>query len=627
MEHVLVICLGCGAKIRTPMPERAASKTCPRCKISLAESVASIIAANASGLEPFPEPMPVPVLRSGLEVEVASATSLLNPPNKSETPRAVRTLTALALLLTAVALGIAAWRGVVPAEFDPRVIEARNPLPNFGCPVEALGVAESERPKPSADVIVPSVADSDIPLVSAGSQAPTTTAPSATIKPATSDSVGQTPASTPADPVAAMKLAPPVAAEPRYKVHDETGREVVVREHGRNGDRVITLLPDGQLGYPTRLIPTEDPFLPLTMKELKERLETSVYRGYRIYESNHYLIFAMCSDNFARGSRTLLENLYGKLTVALKERGFEVHDSEFPLVAVIFATEREFRAHRDVAADVQAYYEIDSNRIFFYELADRGEDTLTVALRKPQTVAHEGTHQILSNVGVQPRLAPWPLWLIEGFAEFCSPATTTKKNTVDWAGLGRINALHMATIHDIFDQPALQFDGFDHPPPARDANRAFIQPLVRSVDLNPTDYALSWALVHYLANKRKAEFWAYLKIMSKLEPLSTRSPDQHWTDFRLAFPGDPRKLEKSMLSYLSKIKFAAPTYYLVIFAQPIPGNMIRRAAMVSQSPSAIEEWIQRIRSADGGEAQWQLMPHPTSTSAAQAAEAWMRDGQ
>ncbi|WZO96577.1 DUF1570 domain-containing protein [Isosphaeraceae bacterium EP7] len=424
-----------------------------------------------------------------------------------------------------------------------------------------------------------------------------------------------------------MELAAPVASEPRYKVHDETGREVVVREHGRNGDRVITLLPDGQLGYPSRLISTEEPFVPLTLAEMRQRLENGPYRGYRIYESKHYLIFAMCSDYFAKGSRTLLENLYSKLTAGLKDRGLEVHETEFPLVAVIFATEREFRAHREVAADVQAYYEIDSNRIFFYETADQGGDNPALALRKPQTVAHEGTHQILSNVGVQPRLAPWPLWLIEGFAEFCSPATTTKKNTVDWAGLGKINALHMATIHDLYDQAALQYNGSGQPPPPRDPTRPLIPQIVRSVDLSPTDYALSWALVHYLANKRKDEFWSYLKLMSKLEPLSTRTPDQQLTDFRLAFPGDPIKLEKAMRTYLGKINFVAPPYYFVMFAQPIPGNMIRRAAMVSQSLSAIDEWIQRITAADGGQPQWQLMPHGTRTSAAQAAEVWMREGQ
>jgi len=38
-----------------------------------------------------------------------------------------------------------------------------------------------------------------------------------------------------------------------------------------------------------------------------------------------------------------------------------------PLVAVIFATEGDFRAHKEVDPEVQAYYEFFTNRIFFYE--------------------------------------------------------------------------------------------------------------------------------------------------------------------------------------------------------------------------------------------------------------------
>ena len=58
-----------------------------------------------------------------------------------------------------------------------------------------------------------------------------------------------------------------------------------------------------------------------------------------------------------------------------------------------------------------------------------------MALRKPQTVAHEGAHQILANIGVQPRLSDWPLWLIEGFAEYCATPTRTKKGMAwDQAG-------------------------------------------------------------------------------------------------------------------------------------------------------------------------------------------------
>ena len=48
-----------------------------------------------------------------------------------------------------------------------------------------------------------------------------------------------------------------------------------------------------------------------------------------------------------------------------------------------------------------------------------------------------------------------------------------------------------------------------------------------------------------------------------------------------------------------------------MFEQPLPGDLVRRAAMVSQSPSMIRQWIENTTSPRGGEPRWQIFPHPT----------------
>ena len=74
-----------------------------------------------------------------------------------------------------------------------------------------------------------------------------------------------------------------------------------------------------------------------------------------------------------------------------RRKEFPVHESEFPLVAVIFATESDFRNHKQVDPQVQAYYEFFTNRIFFYQKSVRDKlEPKVAALLKPQTVAHEG---------------------------------------------------------------------------------------------------------------------------------------------------------------------------------------------------------------------------------------------
>ncbi len=165
----------------------------------------------------------------------------------------------------------------------------------------------------------------------------------------------------------------------------------------------------------------------------------------------HYLIFYQSTFAFAQDSGRLLEDLYRGLIDVCRKHGIPVHETEFPLVAVIFATEHDFRAHKQVEPEVQAYYEFFTNRIFFYQQSDQDRENPKVsALRKPQTVAHEGVHQILSNIGVQPRLSAWPLWLIEGLAEYCATPTYKRKG-VAWDKPGMINALHMATLRELDD--------------------------------------------------------------------------------------------------------------------------------------------------------------------------------
>ena len=83
-------------------------------------------------------------------------------------------------------------------------------------------------------------------------------------------------------------------------------------------------------------------------------------------------------------------------------------------------------------------------------------------LLKPQTVAHEGAHQILSNIGLQPRPCSWPLWLVEGLAEYCATTVNTKKGIV-WSGMGAINSLHMATLRELDDPLSNQVNAGEMP--------------------------------------------------------------------------------------------------------------------------------------------------------------------
>ena len=192
--------------------------------------------------------------------------------------------------------------------------------------------------------------------------------------------------------------------------------------HGQHRDQVVVILPDGQLGIPNGLVPTEEPFRVASVEAMKEDLIQGPFAGFEAYQSTHYLVLSQGSPGFAEDSVKLLEDLYKGLADSLRKRGIPIHDLEFPLVAVIFDTEADFRAFKPVDPDVQAYYEIFTNRIYFYEHSDRDEHSPEVAaLRKPQTVAHEGRTRSSRTSASSPAWPPGPPGSSRGWPSIAPP--------------------------------------------------------------------------------------------------------------------------------------------------------------------------------------------------------------
>jgi hypothetical protein len=430
--------------------------------------------------------------------------------------------------------------------------------------------------------------------------------------------------------IASSSATEPKAPPPkRFKVRDEFGNCVVARFHGEYGGKTALILPDGQLGTPNLLIPTDEPFQPLTADQLQNQLKDGPFAEYQLLKTDHYLIFYKSTPAFAQKSGRLLDDLYEGLLEAFRRNGFPVHDSEFPLVAVIFATDDDFRAHKQVDLQVQAYYEFFTNRIFFYEKSDRDKFEPKVAtLLKPQTVTHEGAHQILSNIGLQPRPSAWPLWLVEGLAEYCATTVNTKKG-IAWSGMGAINSLHMATLRELDDPLSNQVDGgrVQMAGVARQKLMTRTESLLLKTALTPTDYAEAWALTHYLARMRGPEFVKYLKAMSQVPPLQPRTPQENLAELRRHFNDDPAKLDKKLDDHIRKLSqkkgYDPLPYYTVFFAQPLGNGLIRRGAMVSQSPQMIQQWVQDMTAPHGAEPNWEAVPRPTRARAILAAEEWM----
>ncbi|CAN5883386.1 DUF1570 domain-containing protein [soil metagenome] len=440
--------------------------------------------------------------------------------------------------------------------------------------------------------------------------------------------------------------APSLRVEPpkRIIVGDASGRAIVSRFYARGQGRVVVQLPDGSLGWASGEVETDAPFVPWTLAEVREALLQGPYQGFQAIEEEHYLILYQedarrrlesedeaeqrrrTSETFARQSARLLENLLGQLLDRLRKLEFEVQEPEFPLVAVIFRDEDAFQDHRPVEADVRAYYEIYSNRIFLYETSDRDRQAPDLAaLRRPQVIAHEGTHQILQNIGVQPRLAAWPAWLVEGLAEYCAPASAR----AGWEEprFGKVNPFHMATLIDLQDphtlRDHLQSAGIEAPAwigPGRSS--PWIEHLVTCQELTPTDYSLAWALTHYLMIRRSEALLNYLKTMGALPPLETRTGEQHLADFWAAFGADLKAVDRQVHKHLARLEYERVPFYAVLLEQAMIPGMVRREGFVTQSIPMIYHWVNVRTSRDAGPLQWRAIPHSSRNQARQMTQAW-----
>jgi hypothetical protein len=401
----------------------------------------------------------------------------------------------------------------------------------------------------------------------------------------------------------------------------------------------VVLLPDGSLGWPDGEVVTDRPFRPWTARQLSHALQSGPFRGFRAVERAPYLVLTQGSDDFARAAAELLEHLYLDLTDCLEEGGIPVREPEFPLVAIIFKDVTSFRHYRPVDPDVRAYYEITTNRIVLYEHSEQDVRAPELsALRRPQTIAHEGVHQILQNVGVQARLASWPAWLVEGLAEYFAPTSRPVIDVGDdkpWGDYGRrnfgqVNPFHMATVIDLQDPATLLShlrgsgpDAVAAPWTRLGPEEPWVTHLMLRTDLSPTDYALAWSLTHYLAQNHPEAFRSYLLTLRKYSPLEPRTSEWHLKEFVSAFGRPSLALARRIDRHLATLQYDRVPYYAVRFEQPSAGGMIRRGILVSPSPTMIAQWLQTQALPDGGPFIWWANPYHTRNQARLACEIWL----
>lgn len=369
---------------------------------------------------------------------------------------------------------------------------------------------------------------------------------------------------------------------------DERGDEVVARVHVQVGENRVVLLPDGQLVVrgPDQGKPAETPFVPYQADQLVARLKQSSFAGWQTDLTRHYVFLYQENGAFLQVTRRILESMLRGITAYTGARNLDVHPPEVPLVVIIFPTREQFQAYHPTPDGVLAYYDVISNHILLCQESPWWPENPELALRQSiATIAHEGAHQILHNIGVQQRLSLWPEWMNEGLAEFFAPTSTDHR--LRWKGAGEVNDLRMFELEQLIKvQTGDAIDG------------QVLAQTVSAARLTSTGYATAWALTHYLAQHRRDDFRAYLRQLTRLGPLERGGEavppgviPSNLRDFKGHFGTDLADLERRLMRHLRQLPYQDPfaDWPHVVAFVALPGSP-SRTAEVFHDPDQADRW-------------------------------------
>jgi hypothetical protein len=403
----------------------------------------------------------------------------------------------------------------------------------------------------------------------------------------------------------------------RVSVAGDDGRQAVALLHAEVGDRRLVILPDGRLeSVPAAAANlTEAEFRPATKEEIAAELAAKGLRGFKTRSTARYVYVYNTSEEFYRGTSRILETMYPSIVAYFKRLKLPVHDPAVPLVAVMFRTEREFQNFDAVPPSIAAYYSIVSNHIVMYEQSELVEVAPELAVKQSiGTIAHEGIHQILHNIGVQQRLSRWPMWLSEGLAEYFAPTTVGAR--LRWKGVGQPNDLRM-----------YELDRFMQARPGRRGE--LVEQVIDAPRLTSSGYAAAWSLVHYLASREQQKFQDYVRAVAQLGPLEPRAGTSQSDSRRLFvehFGESFARLEDELVEHLRALPYVDPianqTHYVVLI-----DTASMRTAGVTTSPASVREWqeetLSKLPPAVRATTRFQVVPFANKSLAEQYADRFL----
>ena len=300
----------------------------------------------------------------------------------------------------------------------------------------------------------------------------------------------------------------------------------------------------------------DTPFTWMTADELAASLKTELGDGFEVVATPHYLICTNAGKGYGEWCGQMFERLHAGFQRFWTERIPGLEAPERPLIAIAFATRKEYQVFQvtDAGGQVgaaQGYYSARTNRMVLFDQsrednAGRALDSADIqkqALRNPSaiaTVIHEAVHQLSFNMGLQTRYADNPLWFSEGLAMYFE--TPDLEARTGWRTIGKINPARLNRYRTLAKTgpPEIRSliatdDRFRDPTTAIDA------------------YAEAWALHFFLLRTQKEKYNNYLQMLAAKPSMKWDTPAQRITDFEAIF-GPLSHIEKEQVKFMTRLR-------------------------------------------------------------------------
>ncbi len=281
----------------------------------------------------------------------------------------------------------------------------------------------------------------------------------------------------------------------------------------------------------------EGQYEPLPATQLRNELRAEFGRDFEVVATQHFLVV----QPVARGKLwpDLFEQSHRAFLSFMSRRGVNVRNGRFPMVAIVFPDEKamydEFRRLKIDKSRVAGIYANASNRVMTH---DNGRRDWTAA-----TVRHEAAHQSAFNTGVHSRINDTPQWITEGIGQLFEPvAMTDLRLAAPAAELVNVESMQLLkTKFALHDGNSLA-----------DSMKQLISDdtMFKDDQQIETAYAISWAMMFYLAHRQTDAFANVLNHTVNRQPFEAYTRDQKMKDFLRIVGCDTHEFSKRVTRYL-----------------------------------------------------------------------------